>query len=184
MGITDLRRSKRKAQVGDLRQAKRRGAVNVSEYHCVPQSLPIAGRLQYFLSQWMTITKDAWVLDTISHCHIEFRKTPIQKRILRAIAFSETETRLIDATLEKGAIEQVTDRKSGTFISNIFLRPKKDGSMRPIINLKELNKFVKYHHFKMETLKCALTLLRPNSFLASIDLKDAYFTIPMAGEHR
>ena len=56
--------------------------------------------------------------------------------------------------------------------------------MRPIINLKELNKFVKYHYFKMETFECALTLLRPNSFLASIDLKDAYFTIPMAGEHR
>ena len=98
----------------------------MSEYHCVPQSLPIAGRLQYFLSQWMTITKDAWVLDTISHCHIEFRKTPIQKRIPRAIAFSETETRLIDAEisamLAKGAFEQVTDRKSGTFI---FFVPKR-----------------------------------------------------------
>ncbi len=56
--------------------------------------------------------------------------------------------------------------------------------MRPIINLKGLNKFVSYHHFKMETLEFALTLIRPKCFLASMDLKDAYFTIPMAHEHQ
>ena len=52
--------------------------------------------------------------------------------------------------------------------------------MQPIINLKHFNKCVKYHHFKMVTL----TLVRPNCLLASVDLKDAYFTIPIALVHQ
>ena len=38
------------------------------------------------------------------------------------------------------------------FVSNIFIRDKKDGSHRVILNLLELNKFIAYHHFKMDTI--------------------------------
>ena len=36
----------------------------------------------------------------------------------------------------------------------------------------------------METIRTAIQLLRPNCFMASIDLKDAYFSAPIAKEHR
>ena len=36
----------------------------------------------------------------------------------------------------------------------------------------------------METIRYAIQLVRPNCFLASIDLKDAYFSVPIAQEHR
>ena len=36
------------------------------------------------------------------------------------------------------------------FYSTLFLVPKKDGGQRPVVNLKELNKFVATSHFKME----------------------------------
>ena len=39
---------------------------------------------------------------------------------------------------------------SDQFLSHIFIRPKKDGSFRPIFNLKKLNVWVQYTHFKME----------------------------------
>ena len=38
------------------------------------------------------------------------------------------------------------------FYSSLFLVPKKDGGMRPVINLKCLNEFVAPQHFKMEGL--------------------------------
>jgi len=38
------------------------------------------------------------------------------------------------------------------FLSNLFTISKKDDELRPIINLKPLNHFVEYHHFKMEGL--------------------------------
>ena len=46
-----------------------------------------------------------------------------------------------------------------------------------ILNLKTLNKDVEYHHFKMETLRNALDLVRKNCFFCSLDLKDAYFSV-------
>ena len=65
-------------------------------------------------------------------------------------------------------------------MSNIFCRPKKDGSVRIILNLKRLNKMVDYHHFKMDTLNHAIALMTKGCYMASIDLKDAYYSIPVA----
>jgi hypothetical protein len=46
----------------------------------------------------------------------------------------------VQAMLGKGAIEVVPlDPPPPSYISSIFLVPKKDGGMRPIINLKQLN---------------------------------------------
>ena len=54
---------------------------------------------------------------------------------------------------------------------------KKDGGIRPCMNLKALNKFIPYKHFKMECLHCLKYLLEKNNFLCKIDLKDAYFSV-------
>ena len=49
-----------------------------------------------------------------------------------------------------------------------------------ILNLKNLNQFVEHHHFKMETLKYAFTLVSQNCFFCFLDLHDAYFSVHMA----
>lgn len=89
----------------------------------------------------------------------------------------------IDKFLETGVIEK-TKHSEGEYISNIFVRPKKDGSYRLILNLKHLNQFVEYHHFKMENLKSAITLMSPNCYMATIDLKDAYYSVSMDQDNR
>jgi len=43
---------------------------------------------------------------------------------------------------------------------------------------------VKYEHFKMEGVSVVKALIQPNHYLAKIDLKDAYFSIPISYEHR
>lgn len=53
-----------------------------------------------------------------------------------------------------------------------------------ILNLKPLNEFVAYHYFKMDTLRTAIKVIRPRCFMASVDLKDAYYSIPIAQEDR
>ena len=47
----------------------------------------------------------------------------------------------IQTLLDKGAIEHV-EYTQGEFISTLFLVPKKNGDLRPVINLKPLNFFV------------------------------------------
>lgn len=70
------------------------------------------------------------------------------------------------------------------YLSPIFLRPKKDGTQRMILNLKKFNKYVQYHHFKMDSLQTAIHLMTKDCFMASIDLKDAYYSVPIAASSR
>jgi hypothetical protein len=73
----------------------------------------------------------------------------------------------------------------GEFVSNVFLHPKKEeGRYRMILNLKKLNDFVEYHHFKMDTLETVLTLIRPGMFMASIDFTDVYYSWAIAEQDR
>ena len=51
--------------------------------------------------------------------------------------------------------------------------------LRPVINLSHLNEFVQLTLFKMETVASVLLYVREGDFLASRDLKDAYFQIPI-----
>jgi hypothetical protein len=89
----------------------------------------------------------------------------------------------IDKLLKKGIITP-SKPESAQFISPIFTTPKKDGSHRVIFNLKTLNKSVAYYHFKMDTLETAIRLMTPCCFMTSIDLKDAYYSVPIAPEHQ
>ena len=56
--------------------------------------------------------------------------------------------------------------------------------MRPIINLKKLNQFLLAPHFKMEHLLSFLPSVQPGMFLTSLDLSDAYFSLPIASSVR
>ena len=85
--------------------------------------------------------------------------------------------------LQKGAVVKV-DPVPGQFVSNIFLVVKKSGGMRPMINLKKLNKFLAREHFKMEHILTILPLLHEGCFMKSLDLKDAYFSVPMNDSDR
>ena len=69
------------------------------------------------------------------------------------------------------------EHEQGEFISPIFLRDKNDGSHRLILNLKGLNKYLEYKHFKMQTFQSVLSLIQPDCFMATIDLKDAYYSV-------
>ena len=53
--------------------------------------------------------------------------------------------------LQKGAIQKVS-HLSGEFLSYIFLSNKSDQEKCPVINLKNVNLFIPYQHFKMKWL--------------------------------
>lgn len=51
--------------------------------------------------------------------------------------------------------------------------------MRFVLNLKPLNDFIDTKHFKMEDLRTITKILSHGSYMATIDLKDAYYLVPM-----
>ena len=61
-----------------------------------------------------------------------------------------------------------------SFASQIFVVEKKDGGLRPVVNLGGLNQYVRAEHFKMEGLHLLPDLLLSGDWMAKLDLKDAY----------
>ena len=84
--------------------------------------------------------------------------------------------------LQKGVIK-VSQRKEGEFLSPIFLVPKSEDSCKMILNLKRLNENVPYIHFKMEAINSILTFVKPNCYMAKVDIKDTYYSVPILPEH-
>ena len=70
-------------------------------------------------------------------------------------------------------------------MNSVFLREKRDSSpdnpkFRMILNMKTLNKqFVELIHHKMHSLSTCTDFMEPGCYMASIDLKDVFHTIPM-----
>ena len=50
--------------------------------------------------------------------------------------------------------------------------------------MKYLNEECETHHFKMESLKQAIHMIRPGAYLASIDIKDAFYSVPIHPSHK
>ena len=148
-----------------------------------------AGKLQEHRNEWLNITSDDEIIQTISGCTIEFEDNvvPTQYNPRKSIQFNKEEHSIVEKEvmelLRKGVIEE-SHHEHGEFISNVFLRKKKNGKYRMILNLKEFNKNIEYHHFKMETFETSLKQITPNCVMASIDIKDAYYCVPIHSEYR
>ncbi|CAB4016914.1 Hypothetical predicted protein [Paramuricea clavata] len=143
-----------------------------------------SGQISKHIAKWHEITSDPEVLDSVRGLHIEFSTEPHQTytpKTYQTTHLAEVDNE-IAKLLRKGIIEK-SQHEPGEYISPIFLKEKKDGSYRMILNLKRLNAHVQYHHFKMESIQSAIRLLTPNCFMASIDLKDAYYCVPIASFH-
>ena len=91
----------------------------------------------------------------------------------------------VESLLGKQAIERVPQGQEGLgFYSTFFTVQKKGGGLRPILNLRPLNKFLKVQHFKMETLRSIIRAMEIGDWVAALDLKDAYLHIPIFPPHR
>lgn len=151
--------------------------------------IPVGGRLQYFHQNWSKITDDKWVLSTIKNGYFfDFMQIPNFTGI-KATNVSVKDQKNLDLEvqklLEKHAVEIVPSSQALTgFYSTFFLVPKKNGKMRPVINLRPLNRYIRKEHFKMDTLTSVISLVQKGDWAISLDLEDAYLHIPIHKSHR
>ena len=132
-----------------------------------------------------------WVLRTIEHGHeIRFSGIPPPPTgVIATEILAEDKAQVllteISEMLSKNAIRVVERGAEGMgYYSPYFVIPKKTGGMRPILNLKQFNKWVRREEFHMLKVPQLLSMVRKNDHFTSVDLKDAYFHIPIAERHR
>ena len=147
---------------------------------------PLASCLQ----AWLQIGVHPWVLSTISKGYkLQFaRRPPACGEVLFSQASGPAAKVLRDeitSLLVKRAIRVVPPVQSNNgFYSRYFLVKKKGGGMRPILDLRALNRFLKVYRFKMLTSKALLRMMRRGDWYTTLDLRDAYFHIPVYPPHR
>lgn len=147
----------------------------------------VAGNLRNNWSSWRALTSDPWILNCVSGMSIPLLITPVQEREPFPFKMDEVERAFVkievNNLLDKHVLKLVEEHDE-QWVSNIFLRPKPNGKFRMILDLTELNKIVKYEHFKMFNLKTALDLIEPGMWMASADLTDAYYSVTIIKSQR
>ncbi|XP_059182347.1 uncharacterized protein LOC131961092 [Centropristis striata] len=141
--------------------------------------------------RWAALAAPPWVLRTISRGYrLQFAAVPPRfAGIIHSQARGESARVLqeeILSLLNKRAICVVPPAQCQSgFYSRYFLVPKRGGTgIRPILDLRALNKFLRKYKFRMLTHASLLRLVRQNDWFTSVDLKDAYFHIPIYPPHR
>ena len=114
----------------------------------------IGDRVSLAYHNWERITRDLEIFEMVIGCPIPFLSIPPTNKGWSP-KFAKSEKKLVgqevEKLLKKGAIKLVPE-SAIQFGGHLFLRPKKDGTQRPIFNLHPLNQYVQYRHFKMEGL--------------------------------
>lgn len=149
----------------------------------------IAESLHLFTPNWEVLTKDQWVINCIQGYTIDITRQPVQNHVPKELAFDHTQlenlSKEVGNTLAKQVLTPVPKEQTAKgFHSQLFSVPKKDGDIKPRMNLKGLNLFVETVHFKMEGIHMLKDILKHGDWMTKVDLKDSYFMIPMAPNQR
>ncbi|XP_077125366.1 uncharacterized protein LOC143782126 [Ranitomeya variabilis] len=153
------------------------------------EDIPVGGRLKFFTTQWEKITSSSWVLNIVRDgIKLKFSRVPHESYIITTLSSPIQQQALeleIQTLISKRVLVQVPVGQEGRgFYSPLFLISKPDGSFRTIINLKKLNSFIENYTFKMESIRSTIKLLFPNCMMGGIDLKDAYYHLPIHNRYQ
>ena len=153
---------------------------------------PVVGaRLLNHLAEWRSITSNRFVLEIVGRgLSLTFKEQPLLSSDFLPFSLprvgSEKRGALLDEIrkmIDKQAVVPVQQGTPG-FYCNLFLVTKATGGFRPVINLKPLNQMMINPSFKMETASSIMKALSPRDWVVSIDLKDAYFHLPVRPDYQ
>ena len=141
---------------------------------------PLGARLKHFASQGEEITEDLWVIQAIQGVQLELLEPPVQIQPQRERKMTATQATALSeevaCLIEKGAVREILATEP-SFLSPMFVS---DGRLRPVIDLRQLNKFLVVLHFKMEGVSSLRDLIQKGDFFWKVDLKDVYLTVLMS----
>ena len=134
-----------------------------------------ATRLPHFAEAWHQVTDNSFILNIVVNGYkIQFTSIPVQTvYIPRTMSQSTIDIcqGKVDEFLEKKIIKVVSPSHD-QFVSYIFPVPKKTlGEYRIIVDLHELNSYIRKVKFRMDRLTDIMQLIRPGDWFVSIDLR-------------
>ena len=120
------------------------------------------------------------MLGIVEVVRLDFSSLPFHIRCPHPIPFIRSEHLLLtDALLEleENRLIGLTVAWPGQFISTVFLRYQTVGKVRMILNLSDLNTFLRYEKFKMDSIYTITQIVKRDCYMDSVDLSDTYFSV-------
>lgn len=151
-------------------------------------AVPSRSRLRRRLRRWETLFgPSAWAARVVRRgLKLPFTSAPSPLKTRREVRDPEQRTALraaVDKMLAAGAIRPASPTPRDVE-SLLFAVPKRGGGWRPCLNLKPLNRFIEAPPFSLRGIAELRQTLRPGDHMVSLDLRDAYWHIPLAPAHR
>ena len=102
----------------------------------------------------------------------------------RYYSYSPKLIEVLHAGLEDWLRQDVVEPSNSPWASNVLLTKKPDKSYRWVVDLRNVNKVTKKDSYPLPKVSDILDQLRDARFITSIDLKSAYFQIPLDEESK
>ncbi|KAL0163691.1 hypothetical protein M9458_039444, partial [Cirrhinus mrigala] len=137
-----------------------------------PNVTPLRPLAENF-SDWLNLPNPSrWLLRTIRLGYaIQFARRPPKFRGVLTTSVQGPNTAVLLAEI-------------AVLLAKDTIETEKGGGLRPILDLRVLNRALLKLPFKMLTLKHILTCVRVQDWFVAIDLKDAYFHVSILPRHR
>lgn len=118
--------------------------------------------------------------------HLPLRSRPTPVRCRREVSDPE-QRRVLEAAvaemLRVGAVRTTVPRRDSVE-SLLFCVPKAGGGWRPCLDLRPLNQHVEAPRFSLEGLRALRAMALPGDFGVTVDLRNAYWHVPLAKSQR
>lgn len=110
--------------------------------------------------------------------HVIVTRSPAIKQ--RYYPISPAMQRVVNSELDKMLAQGIVERSNSPWSSPILLVPKRDGSHRFCVDFRKLNSVTERDAYPLPYVSHILDKLRDARYLSTLDIKSAYWEIPMA----
>ena len=142
-----------------------------------------AGNIARYLQAWKSITNNNFILRIIEEGYkIQFIHNPTFPPSVVSVTNNPEKISALSEEISKhlltGAITK-TSSNPNQILSRVFIVKKSNGKNRMILDLSKINEQIIKVSFRMETIEDIMSILEYNDYMASIDLSDAFFSVPI-----
>ena len=128
----------------------------------------VGGRIHISSHLWQALSSDTWIHGVVNGNVLEFDRLPVQRVFPIPLRLSAADPQALDSAMLVFKRHKIVERCVPTgeqcFYSNVFPTPKKDGTVSVILSSRELNAYVRYEHFKMDSIADVINLIQPMCF--------------------
>ena len=145
------------------------------------------GKIKHSVAFWKRFKLNKEIINIINGKVLEFDSSPIQYHIPNELKLNKTEALKLDETIKEFLsmdIVEPCEEEETSFFSNVFIKTKDDSSARLLFDLRELNEHIVKESFKTDSIYDVLNLTFPGAWFCKLDLKHAYFSIPIRVKDR